>query len=160
MVFRTGMNVVQGLDFLIYSVDMEQVSADERVRLKLVEPTFDTIGEIPASDGMYMAVGFPSPGKSIDYSEQRVRIRRELLTGRYDRWDETSQCHRLNLDPVPQAVTTLQGMSGSPVFSLDGTDLAKGSCRLVGMLVTGSLEAMNVGFIDLNRILEFLDCLV
>jgi len=158
--FPRGNELTQALDFLIYSIDLALVPSEKRVHIASVEPIHTQVGEIPASRGEYFVVGFPSSGKAIDYAEKRVQMRRAFLTGRYDRWDRPAGYHRLNLDALPPWVSTLGGMSGSPVFLRDPSDFRMAGCRLVGMLVTGGAAAMNVGFIDTNRILEFLDCLV
>jgi hypothetical protein len=151
--------VRQSLDFLIYSVDEEALSSSGRELPALPELAFHEIGEIGRSGREYLAVGFPSSGKGIDYSEKRVRIRREILTGRYDRWDEQSGCHQLSLDALPTGVTTIQGMSGSPVFSQSGVGGRADLYRLVGVAVVGGVKSMSAGFIDINRIAEFMDCL-
>ena len=98
-------------------------------------------------EGRLMLRGFPDDEKSgIDFEEYRIRVREVTLKGRWVGPASMRYCHEMEFLDV-SSCTTLDGLSGSPVFwagDIGGTK----SVMFVGVLIRATHMSMTGYFVD------------
>jgi hypothetical protein len=104
----------------------------------------------------FAVIGFPFDRKGIDYEEHVISLQRVIHAGALDRSQAEGRIHILSLE-TPRAHESMNGMSGSPVFSFVQT--AGEVCpSFDGVVVLGPLDGTaEVAFICARVVFDVLD---
>ena len=87
-------------------------------------------------------------GAGIDYDEKAIRWSPLQGEAKYAGLSGQDAIQKMELLALPQEVTDLDGLSGSPVFQLVKLPDGRALCRLVGMIVRASATGKVANFID------------
>jgi hypothetical protein len=117
--------------------------------------TFDRF-TIFSGKGAYLYRGYPIEMRVLDFErrhiEQGAVSTRAEYVGRTP-YAHIHELHLLDLDPL----TSIDGLSGSPVFQVHNDDDGKHSHEaFAGMLLRGSVESGTAYFIEHSRIIDVL----
>jgi hypothetical protein len=110
--------------------------------------------------GAYIYRGYPSDMREVDFENNRIE--QGAVTSRAEYAGRTPYAairmlKLLDLKPL----TTIDGLSGSPVFQVHNEDDSKYSREaFAGMLVRGSIESGKVYLIEHSRVIEVLTQIV
>lgn len=108
-------------------------------------------------------VGYPSANNSVDYEERStLNTARTVLCARYLGPGPSDHCHIAELDNAA-SLSSLDGLSGGPVFSIGSRD-AGGSEEpgpvMVGLMLRGTAESGRVHFLSasvISRMIRLLE---
>ncbi len=90
--------------------------------------------------------GFPNCLGGIDYDVQKIRTQSFTFDGTYGGRSDTPQVERLMCPELSTEVSTLGGLSGSPVFLLR-EDKRGLHYLFAGMIIQGSIDSRTIRFI-------------
>ena len=98
-------------------------------------------------EGRLILRGFPDDQKSgIDFEECRIRVREVTLKGKWVGHAPMKYCHEIKFQDV-SSCTTLDGLSGSPVFWVGEVD-RRASFMFVGVLIRATCTSKTGYFVD------------
>jgi hypothetical protein len=104
----------------------------------------------------FFTFGYPKTDTYADYERQQVRHRPYVLYGTYAGPGSVPGCHRLRIKN-PLGLPSLDGLSGSPVFSIPSAVAVGEVPRFCGMLLRGTASSGIVHFLDSRVIVQALE---
>ncbi len=107
-------------------------------------------------------VGYPSAINSVDYEEGTLNTARTVLSARYVGPGPSDHCHIAELDKAA-SLSSLDGLSGGPVFSIGSRDAGapeEPGPVMVGLMLRGTAESGRVHFLSasvISRMIRLLE---
>jgi len=105
---------------------------------------------------MFFCAGYPKKDTYADYETQQIKYRPYLLYGNYLGTGADDGCHKLQLKN-PHRLSSFDGLSGSPVFSIPHSIGLAAQPAFAGMLIRGTASSGLVHFIESELILSALE---
>jgi hypothetical protein len=144
-------------DLLIFRTDLEGISKQTRQSNQLLDLTPPVAEWFETRDSaMFFLFGYPKTANGADYERFQIDSNQYLLHGSYVGPSPSDECFEIRVRN-PLGLQTFDGMSGSPVFSLNATIGVGAQPIFCGMALRGTATSQRVHFLGSRTILAALD---
>jgi hypothetical protein len=145
-------------DLVVFRADLMGISKKTRRSNHLLHLTPPSVAQwFPKRDSaMFFLFGYPAVANDADYERSKVNMNQFMLYGSYIGPSASSGCFQMSVKNL-LALPTFDGMSGSPVFSLNTPIGGSGQPTFCGMVLRGTPNSERVHFLGSDTILGALD---
>ena len=113
-----------------------------------LEPN-EFIGDSIAKNTDLVVIGYPLDNQYVDYENKHVHEKASVIEGHYMEYEHPGR-HVMKIS-TPLDTTSINGLSGSPVFHRDGNVY-----HLLGMVITGSSASNTIRFIGIGGAVQLI----
>lgn len=106
-------------------------------------------------ESVMFLMGYPTEINEMDYANLTFSAQQTMLAGAFAGPTRSRCCHKIRVTVRPP-VTDFNGLSGSPVFSLESSVGQPHSAKFAGMVLLGTASSGLVRFVEAERILQVL----
>jgi hypothetical protein len=145
-------------DLLIFSADIGNVSAEARRLNHVINLTPPSISDWfhTRKESMFFLFGYPKVANSADYDLSKVISNQYLLHGSFIGDSVSSDCYALAIENL-LLLSTFDGLSGSPVFSLFTATAGSAQPTFCGIALRGTPSSGRVHILGSQTILAALN---
>ena len=141
-------------DLIVFRAPIERVKKNDKRRSRVIDlNNIEGTNWLPTrfNSEMFLA-GYPRVGTSVDYNTSIATTKQIFLSGRYVGPFVSGGCHELQLRN-PTCLADFDGLSGSPVFSVQiGIGIGY-PARFCGMVIRAGAQSGKAYFLEAETIL-------
>jgi hypothetical protein len=145
-------------DIFVARVDAKNLGGPTKRRSRLlnIEPRQMSNWLPHRHTSMFFLGGYPKTDTYADYNSLQLKYRPYLLYGNYVGLGSIDGCHKLRLKN-PHHISSFDGLSGSPVFSIPHAIGIAAQPTFCGMLIRGTASSGIVHFLEAALLLVALE---
>ncbi|TPQ29074.1 hypothetical protein [Methylomonas koyamae] len=145
-------------DLVIFQADIANVSAAARKENHVINLTPPDISDWygTRNNALFFLFGYPKLGTGVDYELSKVISNQYLLHGSYIGDSFSYGCYELVLHN-PLELSSFDGLSGSPVFSLFSGSADAAQPTFCGIAIRGTASSGKIHFLGSQIIFAALD---
>lgn len=135
-------------DITVLRIDRERLDISPGSTVPTLNlSNYDAKWRLHKDRGRIIFFGYPAENRSFDYENYLAKSDQRLIGGKYLGPSVSQHCHNVQLDYIGP-ISSLDGLSGSPVFVLERKNSGRDKPHFCGMMIRGTASSKTAIFVD------------